>query len=164
VPSDNPTKLRSKDYVRVETSDEGATSELLQCRRNDPESIWCRIGIKYFACKAKAISHSFCGLQGTRNRYSTGELSASKCIPTTFPEQEPSTSNQSHRQRTRQGSSAFSCDTRELAWLAAASSVKIEIYNSDTQQRYDTVFLTQTGLSEFKRFAKSVLLIRSFLS
>ncbi len=46
-------------------------------------------------------------------------------------------------------------NTEDLAWLAAASSVKIEIYNLDTQRKYDTLYFTPTGFTQFKRFAKS---------
>ena len=55
----------------------------------------------------------------------------------------------------------FFIKSEELAWLATAGSAKIEIYNSDTEQKYDTLSFTPTGFAEFKRFAKSVLLIRS---
>ncbi len=58
----------------------------------------------------------------------------------------------------------FYLTTEDLAWLATANSVKIEIYNTDTEKKYDTFSFTQAGFVQFKKFAKSVLLIRSFFN
>ncbi len=155
-----------KNYVRVETSENGATSELLPMPiAMTPNLSGAEIGIKYFGVQSESDLSFILWLQGTRNRYSTGGTFGVKMYSDDLPLSK-------NRLRVidridKDGGKEvlhFHVTLEELAWLATASSVKVEIYNSDTQQRYDTVFLTQTGLSEFKRFAKSVLLIRSFLS
>ena len=58
----------------------------------------------------------------------------------------------------------FRMTETELAWLATESGLKIDIYDVDAETKYDSFALTAGGMSSFKSFAKSVLLIRSHLN
>ncbi|MGI8668528.1 MAG: hypothetical protein ACR2J3_01640 [Aridibacter sp.] len=152
-----------KDYVQLSITDDGATSELLPMPIGmSPNLSGAEIGIKYFGVQSESDISVVLILKGTKNRYSANETFGVKFYADDIP-----LSKNKYRmiQSVRKGAGEeilqFFITSEDLAWLATASSAKIEIYNSDTERKYDTLSFTPTGFAEFKRFAKSVLLIRS---
>lgn len=121
------------------------------------------VGIKYFGVESESDVSFILILRGTNNRYSANATFGVKLYSDDLP-----LSKNKYRMIDSVNKEAgeetlhFYITAEELAWLAAASSVKIEIYNADTEQKYDTLYFTPTGFTQFKRFAKSVLLIRSY--
>jgi hypothetical protein len=123
------------------------------------------IGIKYFGAQSESDISFILILRGTKNRYSANGTFGVKLYSGDIPlSKNKLRLIESVDKDEGKDTLHFHITPEEVAWLAAASSVKIEIYNSDTEQKYDTLSFTQTGLAEFKRFAKGVLLIRSFFS
>lgn len=155
-----------KDYVELIINDDGATSELLSMPLvMSPSLSGAEIGIKYFGAQSDSDISFILTLKGTKNRYSAKETFGVKV----YSDDLPLSKNkyriiQSVDKNVGGETLHFYLTTEELAWLSAANSVKIEIYNSDTEKKYDTFSFTQGGFAEFKRFAKSVLLIRSFFN
>lgn len=152
-----------KDYVQMEITDDGATSELLPMPVGmSPNLSSAEVGIKYFGVESGSDISFILILGGTNNRYSADTTFGVKLYSDDIP-----LSKNKYRMIDSVDKDAgketlhFYVTTEDLAWLAAASSVKIEIYNSDTERKYDTLTFTPTGFTQFKRFAKSVLLIRS---
>lgn len=155
-----------KEYVRVEIAGEEATSELLSMPVGvSPTLSGAEIGIKYFGVRAKSDLSFILRLSGAKDRYSAGGTFGVKLYSDEIP-----LSKNNYRKIEPIGKDAvreawrFHLTTEELAWLAAANAIKIELYNSDTGQKYDTLSLTPAGVAEFKKFAKSVLLIRSYFN
>jgi hypothetical protein len=155
-----------RDYVHVEISEDGATAELLPMPVGMSTNLsYAEIGIKYFGVKSDADISFILILQGTKNRYSANKTFGVKL----FSGDIPLSKNKlrligSVDKEAGKETLHFHITAEELAWLAGASSVKIEIYDSDTEQRHDTLSVTQTGLTQFKKFARGVLLIRSFFN
>ena len=155
-----------KEYVRVDVAGEESTSELLPMPVGvSPNLSAADIGVKYFGVRAKSDLSVILILSGTKNRYSSGETFGVMLYSDEIP---LSKSKYRKIDAVTKGEGRetlrFHITTEELAWLAAANAVKIEIYAADTQQKQDTLSLTQTGVGEFKKFSKSVLLIRSFFN
>lgn len=156
-------KTPSKDYVQMAITDNGATSELLPMPIGmSPNLSSAEVGIKYFGVDSESDVSVILILSGTKNRYSSNATFGVKIYSDDIP-----LSKNKYRMISSVDKDAgeetlhFYITTEEVAWLAMANSVKIEIYDSDTGQKYDSLYFTPTGLAQFKRFAKSVLLIRS---
>ena len=152
-----------KDYVLVELTDGGATSELLDMPIGaSPSLSQAEISMKYFGPQDDSDISVVLTLQGAKNRYSTDETLGARFYAGDTP-----LSKSKYRmidRVTKQGANDIintHLTLEELAWLATASPVKLELYNGETDQRYDTFVFTPTGLAQFKRFAKSVLVIKS---
>jgi len=152
-----------KDYVQLVITDDGATSELLPMPiAMSPNLSGAEIGIKYFGVQSENDISFVLILKGTRNRYSASETFGVKLYSDDIPLSKNKYRVVDSIDKAGGGETLhFYLTTEDLAWLATASSVKIEIYNTETDKRYDTFSFTQAGFSEFKRFVKSVLLIRS---
>ena len=152
-----------KDYIQVAITDDGATSELLPMPIGmSPNLSGAEIGIKYFGVQSESDISVVLILKGTKNRYSTNETFGVKLYSDGIPlSKNKYRMIQSVRNDAGGETLQFFIPSEELAWLAAANSAKIEIYNSDAERKFDTLSFTPTGFAEFKRFAKSVLLIRS---
>ena len=156
-----------KDYVVIETSDDGATVELLPMQIGmTPNLNGAEVGIKYFGPQADSDLSFLIMLQEPRHRYYAATATFGVKL---YSDDVPLSKNRyrlinSVRMDSGKEVLHFSITTEDLAWLATATSVKIEIYNSDTQQRLDTLFFTPTTLVQLKKFAKGVLLTKSFLS
>lgn len=155
-----------KDYVQLKITDDGATSELLPMPLvMSPNLSGAEIGIKYFGVKSESDISFILILKGTKNRYSANETFGVKLYSDDIPLSKNKYRVVDSVDKTAGGETLhFYLTTEDLAWLATASSVKIEIYNTDTDKKYDTFSFTQAGFSEFKRFAKSVLLTRSYFN
>ncbi len=156
----------AKDYVKVEISDDGATAELLPMPVGmSPNLSYAEIGIKYFGGQSESDISFILILRGTKNRYSVNETFGVKL----YSDDIPLSKNklrliESVDKEAGKETLHFHITAEELAWLAAASSVRIEIHDSDTEQKHDVLFLTQSGVAQFKKFGKGVLLIRSFFN
>jgi len=159
------TAIAPKDYIQLVITDGEATSELLPMPIvMSPNLSGAKIGIKYFGAQSDADISFVLILKGTKNRYSTNETFGVKLYADDIPLSKNKYRVVDSVDKTNGGETLhFYLTTEDLAWLATANSVKIEIYNSDTEKRFDTLSFTKTGFAEFKRFAKSVLLIRSQL-
>lgn len=164
VPGQAKKDTAPKDYVHVEISNGGATSELLPMAIGmSPNLSSAEVGIKYFGAESESDVSFILILGGTNERYSTNATFGVKLYSDDLPLSKnkyrmiDSVSKEAGKETLR-----FYITLEELAWLAAASSVKIEIYNVDTERKYDTLYFTPTKFTQFKRFARSVLLIRSF--
>ena len=152
-----------KNYVLVETTDAGTTSELLDMPIGaSPSLSQAQISMKYFGPQSDSDISVVLTLEGAKNRYSADETLGARFYAGDTP-----LSNSKYRmigRVTKQGVKDIintHLTLEEVAWLATASTAKIEIYNGETDQRYDYFVFTPTGLAEFKRFAKSVLVIKS---
>jgi len=154
----------TEDYVQVAITDDGTTSELLPMPIGmSPNLSGAEIGIKYFGVQSKGDISFILILKGTKNRYSTNETFGVKLYSDDIPLRKNRYRIVDSIDKARDGETLhFYLTTEDLAWLAMANSVKIEIYNTDTDKKYDTLSFTRTQFAEFKRFAKSVLLLRSF--
>ena len=152
-----------KDYVQLVITDDGATTELLPMPLvMSPNLSGAEIGIKYFGVESESDISFVLILKGTKNRYSANETFGVKLYSDDIPLSKNKYRVIDSVDRAGGGETLhFYLTTEDLAWLAGANSVKIETYNTDTDKRYDTFSFTQGGFAEFKRFAKSVLLIRS---
>lgn len=155
-----------KNYVQVAMTNDGATSELLPMPIGmSPNLSSAEISIKYFGPKSDGDISFILSLEGTKRRYSTRGSFGVKLFSDDLP-----LSKNKYRvidSIDRDGENDelhFFITTEDLAWLATSNSVKIEIYNLDSEQKLDSVYLSQTGFNEFKRYAKSVLMIKSFSS
>lgn len=160
------THAAGKDYVQVEIARDGATSELLNMPiAASPSLSNAQIGMKYFGPQSESDISVVLTLQGAKSRYSGKETFGAR-----FYAGDMALSNNKFRLVDgirKQGEKEIvniHITPEELAWLAADSSAKIEIYNTDTGKKYDTFSFTPTGLAQLKRFAKSVLLIKSHLN
>lgn len=153
----------AKDYVRVAITDGGATSELLPMPIGmSPNISSAEIGIKYFGVQSESDISCILILKGAKRRYSVNETFGIKLYVDDIPlSQNKLRMVNSVDKKADEEVLHFYITTENLAWLGTAGSVKIEIYNTDTERKYDTFLFTQSGLAEFKRFAKSVLLIQS---
>ncbi len=143
-----------KGFVQIATTDDGATSELLPMPIGMSANLsGAEIGIKYFGAQSESDISFVLILKGTKNRYSANGTFGVKLYSDDIP-----LSKNKYRiidsvdKGVGEGTLHFHITTEELAWLAAASSVRIEIFNSDTERKYDTLSFTQTGFAEFKRF------------
>ena len=152
-----------KDYVFLEVTDAGATSELLDMAIGaSPSLSHAEISMKYFGPQNDSDVSVVLTLHGARDRYAGDQTLGARFYAGDTP-----LSKSKYRmigRVTKQGEKDIintHLTLEELAWLASASPVKIEIYNGDTHQRYDNFVFTPTGLAQFKRFAKSVLVIKS---
>lgn len=153
-----------KDYVQMEITDDGATSELLPMPIGiSPNLSSAEVGIKYFGVESESDVSFILILGGTNNRYSANATFGVKLYSDGI-----SLSRNKYRMIDSVDGDAgkeilhFHVTPKELAWLVASSSVKIEIYNADAERKYDTLSFTPTGFTQLKKFAKSVLLIRSY--
>jgi hypothetical protein len=152
-----------KDYVQLSITDDGPTSELLLMPvGRSPNLIDAQIGIKYFGVKSDSDISFVLLLKGTKFRYSTGESFGVQLSV----DDDPINSNRFRlvEKVAKDGNSErihFYLTTEDLAWLATGQKLKIAIFNTDTEIKLDTLFLTPTNFQEFKRFVKSVYLIRS---
>jgi hypothetical protein len=164
------SKIPAFKYVQVSMTDDGLTSELLLMPIGmSPSLSGAEIGIKFFGVESDSDISVILVLKGTKNRYSTNETFAVKLYSDDLPVIKNKfrmigsvrKEAESIKKETGKEILQFFITSEELAWLAMAGSVKIEIYNFDEQRKYDTLSFTPTGLTEFKGFAKSVLLIRS---
>lgn len=155
-----------KDYIQLVITDDGATSELLPMPMvMSPNLSGAEIGIKYFGVKSESDISVLLILKGTKNRYSSNETFGVKLYSGDIPlSKNKYRVIDSVRKDVGGETLNFFIPSEELAWLAAAESVKIEVYDTETDRRLDTFSFTQSGFTEFKRFAKSVLLIRSQLN
>jgi len=101
-------------------------------------------------------------LQGAKNRYGTGETFGVVLYVDDVP-----MSRANARLITSVDRDAgedvlhFQITSEEVAWLATANSLTIKTFNVETNIRYDSFVFTPLALTEFKKFAKSVHLIRS---
>jgi hypothetical protein len=160
----NPTASK---YIELRITDDGATSELLPMPIvMSPNLSGAEIGIKYFGVKSESDVSFVLILKGTKNRYAEKETFGVKL----FSDDVALNSNKYRvinfidKAGGGDASLHFYLTLEDLAWLASAeTSIKIEVYNSETEKKYDTFSLTKAGFGEFKRFAKSVLLIKSHL-
>ena len=161
-------KPPASKYVQVSATDDGFTSELLPMPIGmSPNLSDAKIGIKYFGAQNESETDvSFVLiLKGTKNRYSGNVNFGVKAFSDTTPLSRNKYRMVQSVQKDNGGETLkFALTTEEVAWLATGSSVKFEIYNHDTDKKYDTVSFTTTGFAEYKMFVKSVLLIRSFYS
>ncbi|MBA2749071.1 MAG: hypothetical protein H0X72_01650 [Acidobacteria bacterium] len=157
-------KPPASKYVQVSATDDGFTSELLPMPIGmSPNLSGAEIGIKYFGVQSEGDISVVLILKGTKNRYSTNETFGVKLYSEDLPLSENKYRMiQSVRKDEGGEILQFNITSEEVAWLATGNSAKIEIYNSDTKRKYDTLSFTPTGFAEYKMFAKSVLLIRSF--
>lgn len=155
-------------YVEVSEEDGIAVSELLPMPMGmSPNLSDAKIGIKYFGVQneSEADVSFILILKGTKNRYSGNVNFGVKAFSDTTPLSRNKYRMVQSVQKDNGGETLkFALTTEEVAWLATGSSVKFEIYNHDTDKKYDTVSFTTTGFAEYKMFVKSVLLIRSFYS
>ena len=152
-----------KDYVLLEVTDSGATSELLDMPIGaSPNLSHAEISMKYFGTESDSDVSVVLTVLGARDRYSGDQTLGARFYVDGTP-----LSKSKYRMigRVKKQDDEDVINTHltleELAWLATGSPVKIEIYNGDTDQRYDTFVFTPSGLAQFKRFAKSVLVIKS---
>jgi hypothetical protein len=152
-----------KNYVELVVNDGETTSELLPMPIGmSPNLSGAEVGIKYHGVQSESDISFILFLSGTKNRYSAQATFGVKLYSDDIP---------LSKNRYRMIDSVdkdmgkenlhFYIKAEELAWLAMANSIKIEIYNADTEQKYDMLAITPTGMTQFKKFAKSVLLIRS---
>jgi len=157
-------KTSTKDYVELLINDDGATSELLPMPIVMSQNLTsAEIGIKYFGVESESDLSFILILKGTKYRYSANETFGVKLYSDDLPLSKNKYRIIDSVKKNGGGETLhFYVTTEEIAWLAMANSVKIEIYNSDTDRKYDTFSFTRTGIDQFKRFAKSVLLIRSY--
>lgn len=153
-------------YVQLIINDEGATSELLPMPLvMSPNLSGAEIGIKYFGVESESDISFILILKGTKNRYAAKETFGVKLYSDDIPLRENKFRLIDSVDKNVGGETLhFYLTTEDLAWLATAdSSIKIEVYNSDTEKKYDSFSFTTAGFAEFKKFAKSVLLIKSHL-
>jgi hypothetical protein len=152
-----------RNYVLVEETEAGSTSELLDMPIGaSPNLSGAEISLKYFGPQSDSDVSIVLTLHGAKGRYTPDETLGARFFAGDTP-----LSKNKYRMisRVMKQDDVDIVNTHltleELAWLATASPVKIEIYNGDTHERYDTFVFTPTGLAQFKRFAKSVLVIKS---
>jgi len=158
----NPTP---KDYVVIDTSDDGATVELLPMQIGmTPNLTGAEIGIKYFGPQADSDLSFLLMLQEPGRRY----YAATATFGVKLYSDDVPLSKNGYRLinwvKMDSGKEVlhFSITTEDLAWLASATSVKIEIYNSDTQQRLDTPFFTPTTLVQTEEICKGRITDKEF--
>ncbi len=154
-----------KDYVSVAIKDDNATSELLAMPMAfSPNLSMAEIGIKYFGPDSDSDISVLLILKGTRKRYSKGGSFGVKIFSDDIPLKANRLRGVSKVDNNKEDETLhFYITSEEVAWLATSETAKIELYDVETQAKLDTVSFTKAGFSEFKRFAKSVLLIKSNL-
>jgi hypothetical protein len=130
-----------KDYVQMEISDDGATSELLPMPIGmSPNLSSAEVGIKYFGVESESDISFILILGGTNNRYSAHTTFGVKLYSDDVPLSKNKYRVIDHVDRDAgKETLRFHITPEELAWLAASSSVKIEIYNADAERKYDTL-------------------------
>ncbi|MBK8465432.1 MAG: hypothetical protein IPL32_06335 [Chloracidobacterium sp.] len=166
VVSGNAQKKPLKnDYVKVAVQDGSATSELLTMpMAMSPNLSDAEIGIMYFGPQRDSDISVLLILKGTKNRYSKGASFGARFFADDIPLKTNKLRIVSKVDKNKNDETLhLYLTTEELAWLATGDSAKIELYDSELETKYDTVTFTKNGFNEFKRFAKSVLLIKSHL-
>lgn len=159
-------KTDTKDYIQVIINDNETTSELLPIPLiNSPSVTGAEIGIKYFGPQSDSDISFLLILKGTKNRYSSKETFG----VTVYSDDVPLSKNKyriinSVDKDVGGETLHFYLTIEELAWLSAADSVRIEVYDAEKEKKLDTFSFTRVGFVQFKKFAKSVLLIRSSFS
>ncbi len=153
----------SKDYINVAITDDGATSELLPMpMAMSPNLSKAEIGIKFFGVQSESDVSVLLILKGTKKRYTSESTFAVKVFCDDIALSENKLRMIGSVDKLADGETLhFYLKTEEIAWLASAASAKIEIYDLDAGMKLDTISFTPTGFTEFKRFAKSILLIKS---
>ncbi len=139
------------------------TSELLSMPMGvNPQLSAAEIGVFYFGVHDDSDLSFLLYLKGSNNRYSSGATFGVRMYAG-----DTALSVNKYRQintvKQRDGKEIlqFSVLTEELAWLVAAQTAKIEIYDVETEKKFDTITFTPSGFLEFKRYAQTVLLIKS---
>lgn len=153
----------SKDYINVSIENDGATSELLPMpMATSPNLSKAEIGIKYFGVQSESDISVLLILKGTKKRYVSESTFAVKLFCDDIALSENKLRMIGSVDKLADGETLhFYLTTEEVAWLASAASSKIEIYDSGAETKLDTISFTPTGFTEFKRYAKSILLIKS---
>lgn len=153
------------DNVELIINDKGATSELLPISVGmSPNLSGAKIGIKYFGVASDSDISFILILKGTKSLYSSGESFGVKMFVDDI-----ALRDKKYRiidkvdKNGNEETLHFYITTEDLAWLATGEKLSITLYNTETDKKHDTVFLTPTNYKEFKDFVKSVYLIRSFL-
>ena len=159
-----PLNKPSKN-VQVVVNNEDATSELLPIEVGmSPNLTGAKIGIKYFGIKSESDISFILILKGTKSIYSSGASFGVKMYVDDVPLlKNKYRSVQSVDKNGAEEVLRFYITTEDLAWMATGNKVSITIFNIETDKKHDTLFLTPALMKEFKDFAKSVYLIRSFM-
>ena len=159
-----PVNKPSKN-VKLVVNDEGATSELLPIEVGmSPTLTGAKIGIKYFGLTNESDISIILMLKGTKSFYSSGASLGVKMFVDDIPLRK-------NKYRivdsvNKDGTDEvlhFYITTEDLAWLATGDKLSIAVFNTETDKKHDEVFLRSSTMKEFKDFAQSVYLIRSFL-
>jgi hypothetical protein len=159
----NGQKAQTIDYVNVTVGEDNATSELLRMPLGaDSSSSIFDIGIMYFGPGSDSDLSAILYVKTSQARYSSGASYGVKLFIDDIPLRSnylrgvSKVVNEKGFDRLH-----FHLKREELAWLATGESLRIEIFDVKTEKIQDTVSFAKPNLAEFKRFAKSVLLIIS---
>lgn len=159
----NAQNARNNGYVNVTVGDENATSELLRMPLgSEGTSADFDIGIMYFGPSSDSDLSTILYMNGSRARYSSESAYGVKLITDDIALR----SNHLRgvlRVVKEKGYDRlhFHLKREELAWLATGERIRIEVYDTQNAKLFDSISFTRSNVAEFKRFAKSVLLITS---
>lgn len=152
-----------KSNVEVVVNDEETTSELLDTPIAASTGLAsAAIGVKYFGPQSDSDISVVLTVVGAKPRYSEDRAIGAKWFA---GDMALSQSKLRVVDRvTREGPKdilVLHLTTEELAWLAGAPNIKIELFDADSQQKLAGFVVVGNAMSDFKQFAKSVLLIKS---
>lgn len=155
-----------KEHIEIVIKEDGGvTSELTLIPISvSLNLISAKFGAMYFGPQSESDISIIFLLMGTKERYSTGETFGVKFYADDMPPNSTKVRLINSVKNEEGGELLqFNIKLEELAWLANAKKLSFRTFNVDADANFDTLTFTNTGLAEFKEFAKSVFLIKSRL-
>jgi hypothetical protein len=155
--------IPAKDFVKVTIDDENATSELLRMPTGAyVGGVGADIGIMYFGPKSESDLSVILYMKGIRGRYSSEGSYGIKLFTDDVALRSNSLRGVQRVVKEKELDRIhFHLRREELAWLATGNTLKFEIFDMQASKQLGSVSFSKEAVAEFKRFAKSVLLIIS---
>jgi hypothetical protein len=148
--------------VEVVVADDRITSELTPIViGGSPNLSSAKFGAKYFGQRADSDISVLLFLRGTKYRYSVDETFAVILyIDGVRMSQDKARLVSAVDKHVGEEVLHFQITTEEVAWLATANNLTFETISVESGKRIDSFVFTRGALTDFKKFAKSVQLIR----
>jgi len=152
----------AKTKVTIAMTDRGPTSELPFIPIGMPIGVTkAEISAKYFGPQSDSDISFIVLAKSARLRYSGSRTFGISFLIDEVPLKSPLRMVNRVSADTRGESLQFFVTTEDLAWLTLGDKLEFVVHDADSGLKLDTFHLTAGGRDELKKFAKSVLLLRS---
>lgn len=154
-----------KTNVEIAVQDDNATSELpfiQMAMRPGMKNV--QFSAMYFGPKSESDVSFLLLLVGSKTPYDNKTTYAVRVLIDDVPlKADKARMVRSVKKETGGFLVSFHVTTEEVAWMATGSRLTFSLINTDdaVEKETDVAMFTPAGLTEFKKFAQSILLIRS---